>query len=99
MNYSYDLKEIGKYYNIYEDLLEHYQNIFPNFIRSCSPSIRGLNISTIASPMRFSVLVVPIDHFPTIFKKSSSFAVDWYIGHQVPPTMWRYARPYHILTQ
>ena len=36
MNYSYDLKEIGKYYNIYEDLLEHYRNIFPNFIYNIS---------------------------------------------------------------
>ena len=30
------VKVEGKYYNIYEDLLEHYRNIFPNFLYNIS---------------------------------------------------------------
>ena len=32
INYGYDLDEIVKYYNLYHDLMNYWNNLFPNFI-------------------------------------------------------------------
>ena len=31
-NYSYDLEELGRYYTLYSDLMEHWQHVLPGFI-------------------------------------------------------------------
>ena len=34
--YSYDLDELGQYYNLYKDLMEYWHSVLPNFIYDIS---------------------------------------------------------------